>query len=164
MNVPISNAALSDLIGAIYDCALDPTLWDRTLERIAGEFECAVASLTLSDIRRNRFLINRAAGWEPKLLTYQTEKHVPEINARLTEWLASQASIDEPFVTSRHLSEDYIRASEYVRECLMPQGIVDIMHVFLMYTPAHFSELGLAGCARPGGAPRRGPSRPDCAP
>jgi hypothetical protein len=62
MNVPILNGALSDLIGALYDCALDATLWDRTLECIAGEFECAVASLTLSDIRRNRFLINRAAG------------------------------------------------------------------------------------------------------
>ena len=30
--------ALSDLIGRIYDCILDPALWDDTLERLAAAF------------------------------------------------------------------------------------------------------------------------------
>ncbi|MBB3018054.1 DNA-binding CsgD family transcriptional regulator [Microvirga lupini] len=139
----LSPNALSDLIGAIYDCAIDPAQWEPTLAQVAGASDCAVASLTLNDLRYNRFLINKAAGWDAFLLKQKSEKHVPEINARLTEWLAEQPTLDEPFVTSRHLSPDYIQSSDYVQECLKPQGIVDIMHVFLMYTPTQFAELGL---------------------
>jgi DNA-binding CsgD family transcriptional regulator/PAS domain-containing protein len=143
MNEVLSPKVLSDLIGSIYDCVIDPVQWEPTLARVAGAANCAVASLTLNDLRHNRFILNRAAGWDAFLLKQKSEKHVPEINARLTEWLATQGSLDEPFVTSRHLTLDYVQASEYVQECLRPQGIVDIMHVFLMYTPAQFAELGL---------------------
>ena len=141
---------LSELIGAIYDCALDPGGWETALADIADTFECSVVSLTLNDVHRNRFLLNKAVGWEPALLRLKSERHVAEINARLTEWLALQSSIDELFVTSVHLSQDYIRQSLYVEECLKPQGIVDIMHMFLRYTHSQFSEIGLGRHARQG--------------
>lgn len=150
MSRGLSHRRLSELIGAIYDCALDPGRWEGALADIADTFECAVVSLTLNDVRHNRFLLNKAAGWEPDLLRLKSERHVPEINARLTEWLAQQASIDEMFVTSAHLSPEYIEASAYVEECLRPQGIVDIMHMFLMHTERQFAEIGLGRHARQG--------------
>ena len=150
MGEVLSHQDLSDLIGAIYDCALDPARWEATLVRVADAFDCAFVSLTLSDLRNNRFLINKAAGWEPDLLRLKSERHVPEINARLTEWLAQQSSADEMFVTSVHLSADYIRKSLYVEECLKPQGIVDIMHMFLMCTHRQFAEIGLGRHERQG--------------
>lgn len=150
MGEVLSHRRLSELIGAIYDCALDPGRWEGTLADVADTFDCAVASLTLNDLPTNRFLINKAAGWEPELLRLKSERHVPEINARLTQWLALQSSIDEMFVTSSHLSADYIEASPYVEECLKPQGIVDIMHMFLMHTHRQFAEIGLGRHARQG--------------
>lgn len=150
MGEALSHRRLSDLIGAIYDCALDPGRWEATLAQVADAFDCAVVSLTLSDLRDNRFLINKASGWEPDLLRLKSERHVPEINARLTEWLAEQSSADEMFVTSVHLSADYIRKSLYVEECLKPQGIVDIMHMFLMCTHRQFAEIGLGRHQRQG--------------
>jgi DNA-binding CsgD family transcriptional regulator len=114
-----------------------------------------MASLTLNDVRRGRFLINKSIGWDPVLLDIKLEKHVPEINARLTEWLATQPSLDEPFVTSCHLTPEYIQASRYVNECLKPQGIVDVMHLFLTYTSSQFAELGLARHAQHGPISRR---------
>jgi len=146
---------LSELIGATYDCALDPSRWELTLETIAHAFDCSVASLTLSDVAQNRFLINKAAGWDAQLLKLKSERHVPEINARLTEWLSTRDTIDDPFVTSRHLTAEYIGRSRYVDECLRPQGIVDIMHLFLTYTPMQFSELGLGRHARQGAITER---------
>ncbi|MBB4039301.1 DNA-binding CsgD family transcriptional regulator/PAS domain-containing protein [Microvirga flocculans] len=151
----LSQNALSDLIGSIYDCVIDPAHWEPTLARIASAADCAFASLTLNDLRRDRFLLNKASGWDAFLLKVKSDRHVPEINARLTEWLAGQQTLDEPFVTSRHLSPDYIRSSGYVRECLAPQGIVDIMHVFLMYTPTQFAELGLGRHERQGAITER---------
>lgn len=146
----ISDRLLSDLVGRIYDCALDPSRWEPTLAAVAAVFDCAVASLTLNDVRRNRFLLNKASGWDPELFRCKSEKHVPEINAVLTDWLSSRPSLDEPFVTSLHLRPGYVERSPYVRECLQPQGLVDVMHLFLRYTPWQFSEIGLGRHARQG--------------
>jgi DNA-binding CsgD family transcriptional regulator/PAS domain-containing protein len=146
----LSHGRLSELIGSIYDCALDPSLWEPTLATVAGIFQCSVASLTLNDLRHGSFLINKAAGWDPDLLERKSRKHVAEINARLTEWLVAQPTLDEPFVTSLHLTPDYIQRSEYVEECLRPQGIVDVMHLLLAYTPRQLAELGLGRHERQG--------------
>ncbi len=150
MGEVLSHSRLSELIGSIYDCALDPDRWEATLSEVAEAFDCAVVSLTLNDLRNNRFLINKAAGWEPDLLRLKSERHVGEINARLTEWLTLQPTLDEMFVTSVHLSRDYIQNSLYVEECLKPQGIVDIMHMFLMHTHRQFAEIGLGRHVRQG--------------
>lgn len=150
MDEVLSQRRLSELIGAIYDCALDPGRWEATLAEVAATFDCAVVSLTLNDLHGNRFLINKAAGWEPELLRLKSERHVAEINARLTEWLVLQPSIDEMFVASAHLTPEYIQESLYVEECLKPQGIVDIMHMFLMYTHRQFAEIGLGRHVRQG--------------
>lgn len=150
MGEVLPHRRLSDLIGSIYDCALDPGRWEPTLSEVADTFECAVVSLTLNDLQENRFLINKAAGWEPDLLRLKSERHVGEINARLTEWLTLQSSIDEMFVTSVHLNPSYVQKSPYVEECLKPQGIVDIMHMFLMHTHRQFAEIGLGRHASQG--------------
>ena len=150
MGEVLSQRRLSELIGEIYDCALDPGRWEPTLAEVAETFDCAVVSLTLNDLRQNRFLINKAAGWQPDLLQLKSERHVGEINARLTEWLTLQSSIDEMFVTSVHLSPEDIRSSAYAEECLKPQGIVDIMHMFLMHTHRQFAEIGLGRDANQG--------------
>jgi DNA-binding CsgD family transcriptional regulator/PAS domain-containing protein len=130
----ISPQALSDLIGSIYDCALDPSRWDQTLADTMGVFECHGLGLTLSDLRHDRLLIHKAVGLEPPLL-----KHVPEINARLREALASWPSLDEPYVVSRHQTAAYIETSPHRQEWAKPIGLVDFMVFFLMYTPTCMS-------------------------
>ena len=39
----------SDLIGAIYDCVIDPTLWGPTLEAVQAAIRCANATLYVLD-------------------------------------------------------------------------------------------------------------------
>jgi hypothetical protein len=41
----IDPAALSNLIGDIYDCALDPSLWPQTLEDITKLFDAKLTSI-----------------------------------------------------------------------------------------------------------------------
>ena len=137
---PVSPRVLSDVIGAIYDCTLDPTRWERTLLDITQVMSAESAILSLNDFRHDRQLIDKSVGWG-KFGIEERQKHIPEIHARLTEWFAKGPPLNEPFVASRQLAPDYLQQSLYVRHCLKPLGIVDIMHQFLMYTPLHFSEL-----------------------
>jgi DNA-binding CsgD family transcriptional regulator/PAS domain-containing protein len=139
----ISRQALSDLIGSIYDCALDPSRWDRTLANVMQALDCRSLALGLTDLRQGRILLNRTVGFEPYQLE-QHAKHLPEVHATLGEALASQPSLDEPHVASRHLTAAQVETSPFWQEWVRPNGIIDMMTFFLMQTPMHFSLFGVA--------------------
>lgn len=141
--------ALSAVIGAIYDCVLDPARWETALLEITRAMSADSGILSLNDLRHDRLLIDRNVGWGPSGIA-ERRKHIPEIHARLNEWFAMRPSLDEPFVASRQLAPDYLATAPYVQHCLKPLGIVDIMHLFLMRTPTHFSELVIARHERHG--------------
>lgn len=149
MAEPISPQALSELIGSIYDCTLDPARWEQTLAAIADALAAESLILSLNDLRRDCLVIDRSVGWERSWLD-ERERHLPEIHTRLSEWLSAAVSIDEPFVASRHLPPSYFDSSPYVQHCLKPLGIADVTHFFLMYSPSHFSELVVARHQRQG--------------
>ncbi|CAN7717761.1 helix-turn-helix transcriptional regulator [Rhizobium rhizogenes] len=131
---------LSELVGAIYDCTLDPSRWERTLSDIVQAMAGESAILSLNDLRHDRVQIDTSVGWGPWGIE-ERRKHIPEIHAVLNQWFAKGPSLDEPFVASRQLTSDFLERMPYVQQCLKPLGVVDIMHLFLMYTPTHFSEL-----------------------
>jgi DNA-binding CsgD family transcriptional regulator/PAS domain-containing protein len=139
----LSPQALSNLIGSIYDCALDPDRWEGTLAEIMGAFEGRTAILSLIDQSLGRLLINRTVGIEP----YQLEavaRHTPEICARMEEiFTAEDFSLDAPYTVSRHWRDAY-DSSPYAAECLKPYGIVDVLQYFLMRTPTRFSVFGVS--------------------
>lgn len=61
--------------------------------------------------------------------------------AQLRPWFAKGPSLDEPFVASRQLPPNYLAGSAYVQHRLKPLRVTDVMHLFLMCTPSHFSEI-----------------------
>jgi DNA-binding CsgD family transcriptional regulator/PAS domain-containing protein len=145
----ISRQAFSDLIGSIYDCVLDPSRWERTLGDIKDALDCYAITLTLSDLRYDRFLLQKAAGLEAPALE-RLPKHAPEVHARLRDALASWPSLDEPHVVSRDFSPAYIETSPYFREWARPTGTVDTMALFLMHAPLHLAGLYLGRNVRQG--------------
>jgi DNA-binding CsgD family transcriptional regulator len=132
----ISRQAFSDLIGSIYDCALDPSRWDQTLAEVKDALDCHVMTLTLSDLRHDRLLLYKAAGIAPYQME-QVSKHVPEIDAILGGALKSGHSLDEPYVISRHIAATYFETSPHFQEWAKPLGMADFMVFFLMHTPMH---------------------------
>jgi DNA-binding CsgD family transcriptional regulator/PAS domain-containing protein len=145
----ISRQALSDLIGSIYDCALDPSRWERTLADVMHALDCHMLTLALSDLRHHRFLLNKTVGVEPHQME-QLSKHLPEIGTILGDAPTYLPSLDEPHVSSRHLTTTYIEASPFFQEWIKRNSVVDIMHFFLMHTPMHHAGLGLCRNARQG--------------
>jgi DNA-binding CsgD family transcriptional regulator/PAS domain-containing protein len=145
----ISRQAFSDLIGSIYDCALDPSRWERTLADIMHALDCHMLALALADLRHHRFLLNKTVGIEPYQME-QLSKHLPEINATLGKAFASLPLLDEPLVVSRYLTPADIETSPHFQEFVKPNGMVDIMQLFLMHTPMHHAGLGVCRNERQG--------------
>lgn len=139
----------SNLIGTIYDCVIEPSLWEQALSGIIDVMCCESAILSLNDLRDDRLLINKSVGWSAAAIE-ERNRHIPEIHARLKEWLSADQPPDSAFVASRELTPDYLAQAPYAQQCLKPLGIVDILHQPLVHTPARFSELVVARHERHG--------------
>jgi DNA-binding CsgD family transcriptional regulator len=141
--------ALSALIGSIYDCALDPSRWERALAGIGGALDSRGVILGLVNLRQNRFLLSKTAGVAPDEMR-QLAKHLPEAETILGKAVASLPWRDEPAPASRYISAAYWDTSPYHQECFEPTGTVDTMHFFLMRTPTYHAGLGVRRDAQQG--------------
>jgi DNA-binding CsgD family transcriptional regulator len=139
MGEAISRQALSELIGSIYDCALDPGHWDQTLGDLRDAFNGQATQIVLSDIRRGRFLFDKNVGMKPETLEIQA-RHAPEVNALVADWFARN-SLDEPHVLSRHLEPSVWETSPYFRHA-RSMGFIDMMSYVLVSSPDHISGFG----------------------
>ena len=136
---PISHQALSELIGSIYDCALDPDHWDQTLSDLRQAFRSGGMALALMDRRRGRTLVRKYAGRDTLGLLELDAKYGPEI-LRMLSRFALETPPDTPHIASR-LPQDY--PLPFFSAELKPRGFVDVMTIFLSDTPAYLSYIGI---------------------
>ena len=50
----IPSHRLSELIGSIYDCTIDPNLWPETIGAICAELRCTLGVIQLIDLQRSQ--------------------------------------------------------------------------------------------------------------
>ena len=141
MSSTISHQDLSDLIGRIYDCTLDPSRWEPTLDAVRSLLASKTAQLALVDLPENRILIQKTLGMEAHLLE-AVSKYMPEITQFIEGHLDDGLSMDRPMVVSRLTSPAFRAASPYFVESARTQGIVDMGQINLMRTPSRLSMLG----------------------
>ena len=143
MAMAISAEELSTLLDAIYECAVDPDAWDRTLEELRAAFRCVNAQLAVFDLTQRRAAVVRSSGvdayWSERQMRYAAE---------FAEWEKIafgrfRLSIDEPQVRSRHLPPEMAATSPYVREWNEPQGLVDGLGLVILQTPTRHAQIGL---------------------
>jgi len=142
--VDVSAKLVSALIGAIYDCAIDPSRWESALGEMVAALDCRNALLSLTDMRYDRLLFTRSFGMNEEWWHSFHDKHVPEVAAQLSAIFASWPS-DKPFVISRDLPPDVLQSSGYV-DAFRPAGIVDVLQFFLIGSPKRFAGLALTRC------------------
>lgn len=137
-----SQEALSETIGAIYDCALDPGGWEAALDRIRCLTNACNAQLGLFDLVGKRVLLAKSVGIEPHWLERQIE-----YQAEFATWQrlpqAIPLSPDEPQVRSRDLPRAIAVSSPFVVEWCDPQGIVDSMGMVLLHSPTRHAQVGV---------------------
>jgi DNA-binding CsgD family transcriptional regulator/PAS domain-containing protein len=137
-----SSQRLSEIIGRIYDCTLDPDRWEGTLDELRSLLDCKIAQLGLIDTRGHHLLIHKTLGMEAGWFEIQQE-HLPEIDRRIEGLFDNGHSLDEPIVLSRDWPAVDRRSSHYIRFC-REHGMVDIAQINIMRSPARFAVLGLS--------------------
>jgi DNA-binding CsgD family transcriptional regulator/PAS domain-containing protein len=143
---PQASQALSDLIGSIYDCALDPSLWDQTLLNIKDALDGHTAVLNLTHVQRGRPLLMKTVGVEARHLPMYFI-HTNEIRDLILKCL--DRPLDEAHVASRDLPLGYVEASPYF-QAARKRGIVDMMTFVLIHEAAHFSGFAITRHEREG--------------
>ena len=121
----IGPGALSDLTGAIYDCALDPARWPGTLEAINATFGFASAGLALNALPSGRVLLYTLANveqeWQASSANYGGDA--------VALWggieRVQRFPLDEPIVHSNLEGLPPLQENRYFLEWLQPQGLVD---------------------------------------
>ena len=136
----LSHQVFSDLIGSIYDCALDPTRWENTLSDVRDVLCSQTAALALTDICQGRILLSKSVGIEPRWLQ-EIPKHAAEIGRLWHNVRARASSLDEPLVLSRELPRSEADLSPYVQELLKPQGLVDVLQFILIDPPTRIAAF-----------------------
>jgi DNA-binding CsgD family transcriptional regulator len=134
---------ISALIGAIYDCAVDPQRWDKTLEELTQFLDCVNCVLSVVDLDRSTFRIQRIIGIEPywvaRMAQYGPDlvelyKKLPDLHTR---------PIDEPISPWRDVGGEAVKANGYYRNWAQPQRLIDSIAVALMRTPSRRAEVSL---------------------
>ena len=147
---PIEPEALSDLIGAIYDCAIDPDRWEATLEAIRLGLNCFSGQLSLNELPSGRFLLVKStkvpAYWlaqQPALAPHMVELWAPVLNDPMRD-------LDEPALSSRELTAEHWNTNAANLNWFAPQGIVDVMELFLIREQHRLANFGFSRHASQG--------------
>lgn len=134
--------ALSVVIGAAYDAALDPGLWPAAVSEACRFLDCAYGALGAADLLRNdvNFIVQSGYSdetWDAYLTRYH---HMNPFNAP-----AFRTRIGDVVVGSRHETYPSFLASDFFRDFAAPLGIIDAVQATIDRSA---SGLALLNCVR----------------
>jgi DNA-binding CsgD family transcriptional regulator/PAS domain-containing protein len=117
----VSAQALSDTIGAIYDCALDPQQWPDACRKIADLCESTAGGICVHDMRHTQNDQLFVFGYQPEFL----EKLGP--NYAQSPMAASDVVADIGDVSALSMDRHDFVESRFFRDVLQPFGVQDII-------------------------------------
>lgn len=133
MHHPLSHERLSELIAAIYDCAIDPLAWPELLDRLLEELCFSQGTLSLQALPSGRVLLKVATGiaqpWLDRIDGYGTD--ILELWGGVQAIAA--APLEEPLLLS-HMNPEIAAGTSrnrYYLEWRKPQGIIDTLSLGL---------------------------------
>ena len=131
---------LSNLIGEIYDCALDPTRWEAVLALICREFTFCSSMMGMARFPADPFVL-ASTGVDAALLN-----RLPELSAEMAAlwggWEQLQRfPLDEPIVNSQVMPRERARGNAYMAEWLS-RGVADATVVMIARDTSMIGNVG----------------------
>lgn len=134
----IDPAGLSSLIGDIYDCALDQSLWPQTLKEITQRLGAEATSILAVEPVTQRMEFAHIWGADLAQVAADAER-TNSINPFLTIGWHSQ--IDEPFRMRSFADPEEIRPTRYYREFMASKGWFDFVGMTLQKSAQRYTAI-----------------------
>jgi DNA-binding CsgD family transcriptional regulator len=130
----------SELIGAIYDAALDPALWQPVLQRIGNFVGGPAAALYSKDTVRKTGNLFFAYGVESKFVQSYFNKYV-----RFDPFTTSRFffPVEQVISTQDIMSHDEFFETIFFKEWAKPQGWIDFASASLEKSHVTYAECGI---------------------
>jgi DNA-binding CsgD family transcriptional regulator len=137
----VETEALSDLIGQIYDCALDPGRWPGVLGRIARAVEARVGMIAVHDLVENRPIRTFAYGM-PAVAVWLYEARYATRNPIAVALATRQVEGTVDTLGTLVEAEAWGRSAMY-REFVRPLGLGDVLGVAALRSTRRGVWLGV---------------------
>ncbi len=137
---PIPAKEFSSIIGAIYDCALDPQRWLETLDRVAAALHCQTSCMVLHERDGDRLLLDLFSGVSPgDIAALDAVAHLyPDRWGGIARYNALPS--DAPCVLSR--VNPASGSSRIAEEWYAPRGLDDNLMIAFATSRGARTELG----------------------
>jgi DNA-binding CsgD family transcriptional regulator/PAS domain-containing protein len=133
----ISARRLSELIGAIYDCAIDPALWPETMREICSDLRCAGSTIVLVDLLRFRPRFLKSWNYDLEAIA-RDPGYAQEAMSFIGQLPLATWPIDEPLSTARHITVERMQNTRLANEFVFPAGMADSMVTVVARDPQRF--------------------------
>jgi len=136
----------STVVGAIYDCAVDPERWAEAIGEICTDLSCMYGNIVLFDL--DRCHVRFVKGWSNKAsLMVQAEAYAEDMMLLMRPFPIATLPIDEPTMMSRRFADaETLKAAyetTYMREIAGPRGDGDALATVVARNP-HSTGLFVA--------------------
>ena len=135
----IAREGLSDLIGAIYDCALDPNRWQGTIARITQAVDASLGFIVLHDFANNLGSRFFDYGFSEAALRSYFETYAA-VNPIAP--VAERREVGTVDTLATMFDDDRWEMSAFNREWLRPQGLQDVLGMLVLRTERRGAWLG----------------------
>jgi hypothetical protein len=140
-----SQEELSAVIGQIYDCAVDPTLWVPTLTGIRDRmglayFQVTHVAITPTSMVPNDAMVIFQTDW-PSKWNEIGPSYVPQIPG-IERWQA--LNIDKSMTQMDCIDEQSFHTLPIYNEYIKPQGLRDFCHTTVAKRPTMLATSGAA--------------------
>ena len=128
-----------DIVGDIYDCAIEPDRWPPTLKRVVDCVNADCAWLNFYDLQKPHLGWGAAWGIGPEVVrSYSDRLHA--VNPMLSAgWFAD---IGEPYTAQGLMGDEFV-STRFYKEWVAPNGWHDAAITTLTKTPTRVSALTL---------------------
>jgi DNA-binding CsgD family transcriptional regulator len=142
MRSEISPQRLSELIGAIYDCAITPEKWSATIDAIRLEFDFKGGGFYVYALPSGNTTLSYTTGIEAtavdRIASY-------DLAALVELWggptRVNQYPLGEPIVQSQATDRATWMGARYYAEWLKPRGIIDNVAIGVARDPVKIASL-----------------------
>jgi DNA-binding CsgD family transcriptional regulator len=132
----IDTDQVSQLIGLIYDCVIDPARWPQAVQVLRNSLGFANCSLSLVTLPDGRPLLNVQSGitaeWEAKIPLFS--HGVPNIWGGVQRM--QQYPLDEPIVNSEAVDPAIWAGNPWYEQWSRPQQLADVVAITFMRDPS----------------------------